>query len=52
MREIPRTTRSGTGFPRYPTQASATILANGDVVVRCATSDMGPGTVHSGRVHP
>ncbi len=33
--------------PRYPTQASATILANGDVVVRCATSDMGPGTYTS-----
>lgn len=30
--------------PRYPTQASATLLADGTVVVRSATSDMGPGT--------
>lgn len=30
--------------PRYPTEASATLLADGRVVVRSATSDMGPGT--------
>ena len=30
--------------PRYPAQARATLLANGTVVVRSATSDMGPGT--------
>ena len=30
--------------PRYPAQASATLLANGSVVIRSATSDMGPGT--------
>ena len=30
--------------PRYPAQASATVKADGNVVVRCATSDMGPGT--------
>lgn len=30
--------------PRYPTQASATLLADGTAVVRSATSDMGPGT--------
>ena len=29
---------------RYPTSASATVLADGSAVVRCATSDMGPGT--------
>ena len=33
--------------PRYPTQASATLYANGNVVVLCATSDMGPGTYTS-----
>ena len=33
--------------PRYPAEASATVLSNGDVVVRCATSDMGPGTYTS-----
>ena len=32
--------------PRYPTQALATVFSNGDVLVRCATSDMGPGTLH------
>ncbi len=30
--------------PRYPAQASATLFADGTVVVRSATSDMGPGT--------
>jgi xanthine dehydrogenase YagR molybdenum-binding subunit len=30
--------------PRYPAQARATFLADGTVVVRSATSDMGPGT--------
>ena len=30
--------------PRYPAQASATAYADGSVVVRSATSDMGPGT--------
>ncbi|GJG85916.1 acrylaldehyde oxidase [Gemmatimonadetes bacterium T265] len=30
--------------PRYPTSASATLFADGTAVVRCATSDMGPGT--------
>ncbi len=33
--------------PRYPIQASATLLATGTVVVRSATSDMGPGTYTS-----
>ncbi len=33
--------------PRYPTQASATLLADGTVVVRSSTSDMGPGTYTS-----
>ena len=33
--------------PRYPTKASATLLADGTAVVRCATSDMGPGTTTS-----
>ncbi len=30
--------------PRYPAQASATMYDDGSVVVRSATSDMGPGT--------
>ncbi len=30
--------------PRYPAQSSATLFADGTVVVRSATSDMGPGT--------
>ncbi len=30
--------------PRYPAQALATLFPNGTVVVRSATSDMGPGT--------
>ncbi len=30
--------------PRYPAEASATVLEDGSVVVRSATSDMGPGT--------
>lgn len=30
--------------PRYPTEASATLLADGTAVVGCASSDMGPGT--------
>jgi len=29
---------------RYPTDASATLFADGSAVVRCATTDMGPGT--------
>ncbi len=29
---------------RYPTSASATLFADGTATVRCATSDMGPGT--------
>ena len=33
--------------PRYPAQASATLFANGNVVVQSATSDMGPGTYTS-----
>ena len=33
--------------PRYPAQASAALLADGSVVVRSATSDMGPGTYTS-----
>ena len=33
--------------PRYPAQASATLLTDGVVVVRSATSDMGPGTYTS-----
>ena len=33
--------------PRYPIQASATLLADGTVVVCSATSDMGPGTYTS-----
>ncbi len=32
---------------RYPTSASATLLADGTVTVRCATTDMGPGTYTS-----
>ena len=32
---------------RYPTSASATLFADGTVAVRCATSDMGPGTTTS-----
>ena len=32
---------------RYATEASATLGADGTVVVRCATSDMGPGTYTS-----
>ncbi len=32
---------------RYPTSASATLFADGTVTVRCATSDMGPGTYTS-----
>ena len=30
--------------PRYPAQARATLLSDSTVVVRSATSDMGPGT--------
>ena len=30
--------------PRYPTQASVTVHADGSAVVRTASSDMGPGT--------
>ena len=33
--------------PRYPAQASATLFADGTVVIRSATSDMGPGTYTS-----
>ena len=33
--------------PRYPAQASATMWADGSVVVQSATSDMGPGTYTS-----
>ncbi len=52
----PRSTRAGRQLvglgmatavntaPRYPASASATLLADGTVVVRSATSDMGPGT--------
>ena len=32
---------------RYPTSASATLFADGSVTVRCATTDMGPGTYTS-----
>ena len=32
---------------RYPTSASATLFADGTVIVRCATTDMGPGTYTS-----
>ena len=32
---------------RYPTSAAATLFADGTVTVRCATSDMGPGTYTS-----
>ena len=32
----------------YPTSASATMLADGTAVIRCATTDMGPGTYTSG----
>ena len=32
---------------RYPTSASATLFADGNALVRCATSDMGPGTYTS-----
>ncbi len=32
---------------RYPTSASATLFADGTAIVRCATSDMGPGTYTS-----
>ena len=31
----------------YPTSASATLQADGSVVIRCATTDMGPGTYTS-----
>ena len=31
----------------YPTRASATLFADGNAVVRCATTDMGPGTYTS-----
>ncbi len=31
--------------PRYPAQASATLRIDGTATVRCATSDMGPGTL-------
>ena len=56
----PRSTRAGrdlVGFGmatalnpanRYATEASATLFADGTVVVRSATSDMGPGTYTSG----
>lgn len=55
----PRTMRDGrdlVGFgmataiyhvARYPTSASATLFADGTVTVRCATTDMGPGTYTS-----
>ncbi len=55
----PRTMREGrdlVGFgmataiyhvARYPTSASATMFADGTVTVRCATTDMGPGTYTS-----
>ena len=55
----PRTMRNGAelvGFgmataiyhvARYPTSASATLFADGTVTVRCATTDMGPGTYTS-----
>ena len=33
--------------PRYPAQASATLYADGSVILRSATSDMGPGTYTS-----
>ena len=33
--------------PRYATEAAATMFADGSVVVRSATSDMGPGTYTS-----
>ncbi len=32
---------------RYPTSASATLLSNGDVLIKSATTDMGPGTYTS-----
>ena len=32
---------------RYPTSASATLFADGTATVRCATTDMGPGTYTS-----
>ena len=32
---------------RYPTSASATLFADGHALVRCATTDMGPGTYTS-----
>ncbi len=32
---------------RYPTSASATLFADGSATVRCATTDMGPGTYTS-----
>ena len=32
---------------RYPTSASATLFADGTATVRCATTDMGPGTCTS-----
>ncbi len=32
---------------RYPTSASAALLAEGTALVRCATTDMGPGTYTS-----
>ena len=34
-------------FSRYPTSASATLFADGTATVRCATTDMGPGTYTS-----
>ena len=55
----PRTMRNGrdlVGFgmataiyhvARYPTSASATLFADGTATVRCATTDMGPGTYTS-----
>ncbi len=55
----PRTLRNGrdlVGFgmataiyhvARYPTSTSATLFADGTVTVRCATTDMGPGTYTS-----
>lgn len=33
--------------PRYPTEASATLFADGTAVARSATTDMGPGTYTS-----
>ena len=33
--------------PRYPAEASVTLSADGTATVRCATSDMGPGTYTS-----